>query len=124
MSYFYIIMLLCTLSQLTDAFVPVSHSYQIEVHRRNMEQITVPATAREVQPLIFFSTTTRPASLPIKSKNDNDDGGGESGNESSKLTFLNTNKKDLPGLIFLSVLCLWHFWIGPFLRPIILEMRQ
>lgn len=31
---------------------------------------------------------------------------------------------DVPGLVFLSVLMLWHFWIGPALRPIILDMRQ
>jgi hypothetical protein len=40
------------------------------------------------------------------------------------MSFLNIKEKNLPGLIFLSVLCLWHFWIGPILRPIILEMRQ
>jgi hypothetical protein len=34
------------------------------------------------------------------------------------------DEKNLPGLVFTTVLTLWHFWIGPALRPIILDMQQ
>ena len=33
-------------------------------------------------------------------------------------------KKNIPGLVFTTILTLWHFWIGPALRPIILDMQQ
>jgi len=33
-------------------------------------------------------------------------------------------EKNIPGLVFTTILTLWHFWIGPALKPIILEMQQ
>ena len=33
-------------------------------------------------------------------------------------------EKNIPGLVFTTILTLWHFWIGPALRPIILDIQQ
>lgn len=33
-------------------------------------------------------------------------------------------EKNIPGLAFTTILTLWHFWIGPALKPIILDMQQ
>ncbi len=33
-------------------------------------------------------------------------------------------EKNIPGLVFTTVLTLWHFWIGPALKPIILDMQK
>ena len=68
-------------------------------------------------------TTITATALGMATKNnDNDDTpkGGE------KVTFLDNllEEKNRPGLIFTTCLTLWHFWIGPALRPIILEWQQ
>lgn len=51
----------------------------------------------------------------------NDDKNNEGGEDYDEGLFA---EKNIPGLVFTTVLTLWHFWIGPALRPIILDMQQ
>jgi len=55
-----------------------------------------------------------------KYNNQDDDGGKKN---PSSLGIPEIDEKDIPGLMFVLILSLWHFLIGPALRPIILEMR-
>jgi hypothetical protein len=34
------------------------------------------------------------------------------------------DEKNIPGLVFTTVLTLWHFWIGPAIRPFLLDMQH
>ena len=65
------------------------------------------------------STTTVALGMATKNNDDTPKGG-------EKVTFLDNllEEKNRPGLIFTTCLTLWHFWIGPALRPIILEWQQ
>ena len=55
-------------------------------------------------------------------KKPNEGGKKEGGENFMKAPIL--DEKSKPGLIFLSILTFWHFFLGPALRPIILNMRQ
>ena len=65
------------------------------------------------------STTTVALGMATKNNDDTPKGG-------EKVTFLDNllEEKNRPGLIFTTCLTLWHFWIGPALRPIILEWQH
>ena len=70
---------------------------------------------------VVSDRTTTTVALGMATKNNDDTPkGGE------KVTFLDNllEEKNRPGLIFTTCLTLWHFWIGPALRPIILEWQQ
>ena len=60
----------------------------------------------------------------LSTKNNSDDDDINNGGEKKSTLFPDIDEKNMPGLIFVSVLTLWHFWIGPALRPFILDMRQ
>jgi hypothetical protein len=67
-----------------------------------------------------------PSSLSVFPKKKNDEGGEkrQTPEEQQGATGGLLDEKNLPGLVFTTVLTLWHFWIGPALRPIILDMQQ
>jgi hypothetical protein len=71
-------------------------------------------------PKTLLSTTAIHSLSPNKnsdknSNNEDDDEGGE-----KRLL----DDKNIPGLVFTTVLTLWHFWIGPAIRPFLLDMKQ
>lgn len=77
---------------------------------------------RSQQDYVIGDSLLSQTALFAQNKNDNEgDNGGEQQNIIKEML---ADDKNRPGLMFLSVLTLWHFWIGPALRPIILDMRH
>ena len=64
-------------------------------------------------------TKERVSTICLLSSKDNKNNEGGEGSDEGLFA-----EKNIPGLVFTTILTLWHFWIGPALRPIILDMQQ
>ena len=66
---------------------------------------------------------TLPTAL-LLAKKDNIDANGEGGSANGQFNVDIFEESNRPALTFFVTLILWHFWIGPYLRPIILAARD
>ena len=78
-----------------------------------------PSTEKKILPanIGFRSAPTSVCQFSNKDELEGDD------EDEIKASF-SVKERDIPGFTFLSVLIFWHFWLGPALKPILLDMRQ
>lgn len=66
------------------------------------------------------------ASTALAAKKGKNGGEEDNDNDNNNGSFWDSviDDKSKPGLIFTALLCTWHFWIGPAIRPFILELKR
>ena len=95
---------------------------------RSISSIHIPLGDKKTFPTSPETVPSAPTNLSL-SPNKNDDTNDQGGEKLEKMQKQRgierlLDEKNRPGLVFTTVLTLWHFWIGPALRPIILDMQQ
>lgn len=106
----------CLVVVLLAATVPPADSFGV---------VPRPLAASATRGRITISVGRSPAlELAAAGKKQNGGGSSDDGDRGKPPSRSYPREQDVPGLIFFSVLTLWHFWIGPALRPIILDLRQ
>ena len=109
----------------THSFGSLPKAASLGRHSRNLSRLPnlLSETNAGGSSFTGFAPTNKPSGATVLFNNNNkkkkDNEGGEADNDEGLFA-----EKNIPGLVFTTILTLWHFWIGPALRPIILDMQQ